>query len=407
MRCCARTRGAPSGGGARKRPRPATRCTRRRRSGRRCWWPTPARPASPSRSPGRAPTCCTHAGSPVQLLPRGRPAGRAVARRAARAVHRQHLRRRRCARQRRRVRRRAAWRRRCRCRACSYGVLALGDRTYANFCGFGRRLDGWLRTQGVDAAVRAHRRRQRRHAALRDWQHRLGRLAGTSDLPEWQAPAFEAWRLVARRLLNPGSGGAPVCQLDLQPRPGVPLPNWEAGDLVQVLAPGERDTAARILDRIVARRRPHAAAGAAGAPRRRHAGAGVGLADRASSTSAARSSCACARTALSHRRQRRAPAGPDRQRHRLAGLRSHCARAPRPPRARRAGWCSASARRRTTATRPTRSTPGWPAACWPTPTWCSRATSPSAATCRTGCASGPRCCAAGSTTARRSTCAAA
>lgn len=122
-----------------------------------------------------------------------------------------------------------------------HGVLALGDRTYANFCGFGRRLDGWLRTQGSTPLFERIDVDNDDTLALRDWLHRIGRLAGTSDLPQWQAPAFETWRLVARRVLNPGSSGAPVCLLDLQPRPGVPLPSWEAGDLVQLLAPGGRD----------------------------------------------------------------------------------------------------------------------------------------------------------------------
>src|SRR5690606_237132 len=31
-----------------------------------------------------------------------------------------------------------------------YGLLALGDRTYAQFCGFGRALDGWLRRSGAE-----------------------------------------------------------------------------------------------------------------------------------------------------------------------------------------------------------------------------------------------------------------
>lgn len=66
----------------------------------------------------------------------------------------------------------------------------------------------------------------------------MSHVAGTADLPEttdWSGPAFEPWRLVERRHLNPGSVGGPVFHLALVPPPGQPLPSWEAGDLVQVL----------------------------------------------------------------------------------------------------------------------------------------------------------------------------
>ena len=32
-------------------------------------------------------------------------------------------------------------------------------------------------------------------AALRHWQHHLGLLAGRGDLPDWETPAYEPWRL--------------------------------------------------------------------------------------------------------------------------------------------------------------------------------------------------------------------
>ena len=124
-----------------------------------------------------------------------------------------------------------------------HGVLALGDRAYANFCGFGRRLDGWLRTQGSTPLFERIDVDNDDAQALRSWLHHIGRLAGTSDLPDWEAPAFDPWRLSGRRVLNAGSAGAPVCLLELQPQLGVALPDWQAGDLVQVLAPGDRDKA--------------------------------------------------------------------------------------------------------------------------------------------------------------------
>ena len=119
-----------------------------------------------------------------------------------------------------------------------YAVLALGDRHYANFCGFGRALDEWLLASGASPLFARIEVDNADEAALSDWQHRLSHLAGTSDLPDWQAPAWQSWRLAARRHLNPGSAGGAVFHLELEPAEG-PLPAWEAGDLVQVAAPAD------------------------------------------------------------------------------------------------------------------------------------------------------------------------
>lgn len=118
-----------------------------------------------------------------------------------------------------------------------YGLLALGDSEYARFCGFGRALDGWLRHNGAHAIFPAIEVDNGNAAALQRWQHELGHIAGTGDLPDWRGPAYEHWRLSARRLANPGSAGAPAFHVELVPADGAPLPAWEAGDLVQVLAP--------------------------------------------------------------------------------------------------------------------------------------------------------------------------
>lgn len=120
-----------------------------------------------------------------------------------------------------------------------HAVLALGDSAYANFCGFGRRLDDWLAQRGASPLFPRIELDNEDPAALAAWQHELARMAGTSDVPDWQAPAFGDWRLVERRVLNPGSQGAPVCHLELVPAGDAVLPVWEAGDLVQVRAPGD------------------------------------------------------------------------------------------------------------------------------------------------------------------------
>ncbi|MEO5934727.1 MAG: sulfite reductase subunit alpha [Duganella sp.] len=119
-----------------------------------------------------------------------------------------------------------------------YAVLALGDSAYAQFCAFGRALDGWLGRQGAQSLFPRIEVDRGADAAIARWRQRLSHLAGTSDAPDWGAPPFEDWRLSARVPLNPGSAGAPIYHLELTPPDGV-SPAWESGDLVQVAAPAE------------------------------------------------------------------------------------------------------------------------------------------------------------------------
>ncbi|MFC5548376.1 sulfite reductase subunit alpha [Massilia aerilata] len=119
-----------------------------------------------------------------------------------------------------------------------YAVLALGDRSYANFCGFGRALDAWLSRAGATPLFERIDVDRGDAAALEHWQHHLARLAGTIDAPDWEAPAYADWRIAERELLNPGSAGSPLYRLALAPVDTV-LPEWEAGDLAQVSAPAD------------------------------------------------------------------------------------------------------------------------------------------------------------------------
>jgi sulfite reductase (NADPH) flavoprotein alpha-component len=119
-----------------------------------------------------------------------------------------------------------------------YAVLALGDRSYANFCGFGRALDAWLAQRGATALFERIDVDRGDPAALGQWQQHVARLAGTADAPDWEAPGYGEWRILERKLLNPGSTGAPLFRIALAPSEGE-LPAWEAGDLAQVSAPGD------------------------------------------------------------------------------------------------------------------------------------------------------------------------
>ncbi|HSX61151.1 MAG TPA: sulfite reductase subunit alpha [Tahibacter sp.] len=114
-----------------------------------------------------------------------------------------------------------------------YGVLALGDSAYAEFCGFGRRVDAWLRQQGAQALFDRIDVDNGDAGALRHWQHQLGVIAGRSDEPDWSTPRYASWRLVARRELNPGSVGGACFLLALE-APAGEAAHWDAGDVAEI-----------------------------------------------------------------------------------------------------------------------------------------------------------------------------
>lgn len=114
-----------------------------------------------------------------------------------------------------------------------YAVLALGDSGYARFCGFGHRLNDWLHAQGAALLFDLVEVDNDDAAALRHWQHHLGLLAGRGDLPDWEAPVYETWRLAARTRLNPHSRGGPCYLLTLTP-PADGARLWRAGDIAEI-----------------------------------------------------------------------------------------------------------------------------------------------------------------------------
>ena len=97
------------------------------------------------------------------------------------------------------------------------GLLALGDKTYSQFCGFGRALDQWFSDAGAQALFDRIDVDKSDPEALQRWRQHLAHLAGTNDLPDWEAPALQPWRLQARQHLNPGSEGEAVHHLELVP----------------------------------------------------------------------------------------------------------------------------------------------------------------------------------------------
>jgi sulfite reductase (NADPH) flavoprotein alpha-component len=114
----------------------------------------------------------------------------------------------------------------------NYAVLALGDRQYQHFCGFARRLQGWLSERGGNTLFASVEVDSADPVALQHWQQQLGQVTGSTPSTLWQAPAYANWTLNQREHLNPGSSGTKVFLLGLTPLPGT---TWEAGDLVEVM----------------------------------------------------------------------------------------------------------------------------------------------------------------------------
>lgn len=124
-----------------------------------------------------------------------------------------------------------------------FGLLAIGDRHYQTFCGFGHALEQWLQRLGAQPMFDRVELDRRDTSALRDWHSRL-RTFGAADVPVQPAVAqYTRWRLAARRHLNPGSAGEATFHLELQPAE-TKLPAWRAGDLVDVLVQQTEDRVA-------------------------------------------------------------------------------------------------------------------------------------------------------------------
>jgi sulfite reductase (NADPH) flavoprotein alpha-component len=115
------------------------------------------------------------------------------------------------------------------------GVLALGDRSYTHFCGFGHQLDDWLQQQGAVPLFDRLNADDSDRDTLAAWQAHLRHL-GAAEARQADAVPWTTAHLTERRPLNPGSPAAPAFHLRL--KPAVPL-HWQAGDILEIALPGQ------------------------------------------------------------------------------------------------------------------------------------------------------------------------
>ena len=117
-------------------------------------------------------------------------------------------------------------------RELQYALLGLGDSDYRQFCGFARAVDDRLRQRQATPLFEWLEVDRLASATLSRWQWQLAQLSGQPDYAEWAAPAFSPWRLAERACLNPGSQGAPVYRIRLEPLDGPA--HWQAGDIAEI-----------------------------------------------------------------------------------------------------------------------------------------------------------------------------
>ncbi|MFD1952060.1 PepSY domain-containing protein [Sphingomonas arantia] len=112
-----------------------------------------------------------------------------------------------------------------------YALLALGDREYPDFCAFGHRVDAWLHASGARRLFDLVELDGSDVEGERHWQQQLHAIGADAGQPDWQPASYEAWPLVERSWLNPGSPGAPVYRVVLAP-PGET--EWAPGAIAEI-----------------------------------------------------------------------------------------------------------------------------------------------------------------------------
>lgn len=123
-------------------------------------------------------------------------------------------------------------------RGVHYGLLALGDRSYREFCGFGRKLDQWLQASGAVSDFARIEADRLDAGALAGWHAQVGAMgAGESFELAGDEADYTDWRFLSRVCLNEGSPGAPSYLITLAPASGS-APAWLAGDIIELNTPG-------------------------------------------------------------------------------------------------------------------------------------------------------------------------
>ena len=116
-----------------------------------------------------------------------------------------------------------------------YGLLALGDTRYRNYCGFAVRIENWLQRCGARPLFPMVLVNQQQTSALTHWSHLIEQhfQADATTFAADNTPATRQWRLRERTLSNPGSLGKPCHHLILESL-DQPTARWRGGDIASI-----------------------------------------------------------------------------------------------------------------------------------------------------------------------------
>lgn len=131
------------------------------------------------------------------------------------------------------------------------GILALGDRSYQHFCGFGHNLEHLLHSHGAQSLFDLIEVDKCDESDLRHWQYYLGQLTGETQFTDWTKPEYQPWLLQERHCLNPRSSAAPAFHLRLTPALNAIDSEWHAGDIAEIGPCNSPTVVQQFLDEFV------------------------------------------------------------------------------------------------------------------------------------------------------------
>lgn len=112
-----------------------------------------------------------------------------------------------------------------------FAVLALGDRSYQQFCAFGHWLNQWLTTRQAQALQQPIELDSSNHTeSISVWQNLLSSITKQSPADNL-ATEWQSGKLFSRYCINPASPGLPCYVVKLQAPENA---HWQAGDLLDI-----------------------------------------------------------------------------------------------------------------------------------------------------------------------------